>query len=92
MISLCLLQEKCHEQQMPLYLAFIDLTKAIDLISRSRPFKLLQKIGCPPRLLGMTTSFHEDMSSRVFFNSGTSDSFPVISGVKQGCVLAPTLF
>ena len=46
--SLHQLQEKCREQLMPLYLAFIDLTKAFDLVSRSRLFKLLQKMGCPP--------------------------------------------
>ena len=90
--SLRQLQEKCREQQMPLYIAFIDLTKAFDLVSRSGLFSLLQKIGCPPRLLQMVTSFHEDMHSTVCFNGGTSVAFPVSSGVKQGCVLAPTLF
>nr|KAG5691627.1 hypothetical protein BaRGS_023798 [Batillaria attramentaria] len=90
--SLRQLQEKCREQQKPLYIAFIDLTKAFDLVSRSGLFSLLQKIGCPPRLLQMVKSFHEDMHSTVYFNGGTSDAFPVSSGVKQGCVLAPTLF
>ena len=90
--SLRQLQEKCREQQKPLYIAFIDLTKAFDLVSRSGLFSLLQKIGCPPRLLQMVTSFHEDMHSTVCFNGGTSEAFPVSSGVKQGCVLAPTLF
>ena len=32
--SLRRLQEKCREQQMPLYIAFIDLTKVFDLVSR----------------------------------------------------------
>ena len=32
--SLHQLQEKCHEQRQPLYTAFIDLTKAFDLVSR----------------------------------------------------------
>ncbi|XP_048759445.2 uncharacterized protein LOC125669044 [Ostrea edulis] len=41
------LQEKCREQQMPLYIAFIDLTKAFDLVSRDGLFKALRKIGCP---------------------------------------------
>nr|KAG5686812.1 hypothetical protein BaRGS_032029 [Batillaria attramentaria] len=40
----------------------------------------------------MVKSFHEDVHSTVYFNGGTSDAFPVSSGVKQGCVLAPTLF
>ena len=42
------LQEKCREQGMPLYVAFIDLTKAFDLVSRKGLFRLLEKIGCPP--------------------------------------------
>nr|KAG5709927.1 hypothetical protein BaRGS_029969 [Batillaria attramentaria] len=84
--------QKCREQQKPLYIAFIDLTKAFDLVSRSGLFSLLQKIGCPPRLLQMVKSFHEDMHSTGYFSGGTSDAFPVSSGVKQGCVLAPTLF
>ena len=32
------LQEKCREQNMPLYVAFIDLTKAFDLVSRESLF------------------------------------------------------
>ena len=50
MFSLRQLQEKCKEQQRPLYLAFIDLTKAFDQVCRSGLFMLLQKIGCPPHL------------------------------------------
>ena len=42
------LQEKCREQRQPLYVAFIDLTKAFDLVSRTGLFTLLEKIGCPP--------------------------------------------
>ncbi|RXN14061.1 RNA-directed DNA polymerase from mobile element jockey-like protein [Labeo rohita] len=90
--SLRQLQEKCQEQQMPLYIAFIDLTKAFDLVSRSGLFSLLQKIGCPQHLLAVVTSFHDNMHSTVCYSGETSKAFQVSSGVKQGCVLAPTLF
>ena len=86
------LQEKCREQQMPLYIAFIDLTKAFDYVSRKGLFKLLAKIGCPPGLLSITSSFHEDMQGVVSYDGELSESFTILSGVKQGCVLAPTLF
>ena len=90
--SLRQLQEKCREQRRPLYIAFIDLTKAFDLVSRAGLFTLLQRIGCPPKLLRMIISFHENMKGTVQHDGSSSDPFPIKSGVKQGCVLAPTLF
>eukprot|EP00745_Piridium_sociabile_P017961 TRINITY_DN26814_c0_g1_i11.p1 TRINITY_DN26814_c0_g1~~TRINITY_DN26814_c0_g1_i11.p1 ORF type:complete len:515 (+),score=121.07 TRINITY_DN26814_c0_g1_i11:351-1895(+) len=90
--SLRQLQEKCREQHKPLFLAFIDLTKAFDMVSRDGLFKILEKIGCPPKLLSMIRSFHEDMKGTVQYDGATSDAFNIRSGVKQGCVLAPTLF
>ena len=90
--SLRQLQEKCREQHMPLYIAFVDLTKAFDLVSRSGLFQILVKIGCPTHLLNIIKQFHENMQGTVCYNGATSEAFPVSSGVKQGCVLAPTLF
>ena len=90
--SLRQLQEKCREQQKPLYIAFIDLTKAFDLVSREGLFCILEKIGCPPQLLSIIKSFHTDMKSTVQFEGDHSEPFAIKSGVKQGCVLAPTLF
>ena len=86
------LQEMCREQHQPLYMAFIDLTKAFDLVSRDGLFKLLPKIGCPPSLLSMIRSFHEGMQGIVQYDGSYSESFDILSGVKQGCVMAPTLF
>ena len=90
--SLHQLQEKCREQQMPLYIAFIDLTKAFDLVSRDGLFKALCKIGCPPRLHSLIVSFHLNLNRTVQFNGNLTKPFDMHSGVKQGCVLTPTLF
>ena len=86
------LQEKCREQRRPLFIAFIDLTKASDLVSRQGLFNLLEKIGCPPKLLSVISSFHNNMKGTVNYDGATSEPFEIHSGVKQGCVLAPTLF
>ncbi|KAI8516527.1 hypothetical protein Bbelb_051080 [Branchiostoma belcheri] len=90
--SLRQLQEKCREQRQPLFIGFIDLTKAFDLVSRDGLFKILAKIGCPPKLLRMIQSFHTGMKGVVQFDGSSSEAFDIRSGVKQGCVLAPTLF
>ena len=77
---------------MPLYAAFIDLTKAFDLVSRDGLFKILPKVGCPPKLLSLIQSFHTNMKGTVQYDGNISEPFDIQSGVKQGCVLAPTLF
>lgn len=90
--SLRQLQEKCREQKQPLFIAFIDLTKAFDLVSREGLFKILPKIRCPPRLLSFIKSFHIEKMGTVVFDGSTSDAFDIRSGVKQGCVPMPTMF
>ena len=77
---------------MPLCIVFIDLTKAFDLVSRDGLFKVLPKIGCPPKLQSMIESFHSDTKGTVQFNGSSSEPFEIRSGVKQGSSLAPTLF
>ena len=66
------LQEKYREQHKPLYKAFIDLTKAFDFVSRDGLFKILKKIGCPPTLLSMISSFHENTHSTIRFDCTSS--------------------
>ena len=90
--SLRQIQEQSREQQQPLFMAFIDLTKAFDLVSREGLFQLLARIGCPPKLLSIIKSFHTNMKGTVSFDGTSSEPFDIKSGVKQGCVLAPTLF
>lgn len=90
--SLRQLQEKCREKQLPLYVAFVDLKKAFDSVNRAGLYKILSKIGCPPNLLSLIRSLHDGMMARVSHEGDESKSFPVRNGVKQGCVLAPTLF
>ena len=62
------------------------------MVSRKDLIKLRQKIGSPPKLLRMITSFHEDMQGTIQYDGSSSTPFSIKSGVKQGCVLAPTLF
>ena len=84
------LQEKCRKQNQPLYLAFMDLTKVFDLVSRDDLFKMLPLIGYPSKLLSIVRFFHDGMMSTVQFNGDMSAEFGVKSRVKQGCVLAST--
>ena len=86
------LQEKCQEQHQDLYMTFVDLTRAFDTVSRSGLWKIMAKFGCPDKFIALVRSFHDGMQVRVQDDGELSEPIPVTNGVKQGCVLAPTLF
>ena len=86
------LQEKCLEQNMPLYSTFVDLTKAFDTVSREGLWQIMSKFGCPETFIAIIREFHDGMQASVQDNGVHSEPFQVSNGVKQGCVLAPTLF
>ena len=73
-------------------MVFVDFTKAFDPVGRTGLWQLLRRYGCPDKFTSMIESLHTGMKAKVKAAGETSDSFPVSNGVKQGCVLAPTLF
>ena len=86
------LKEKCQEQNVDLYMTFIDLTKAFDTVSREGLWKIMAKFGCPTKFIAMVRQFDDGMLARVQSDGEFSDPVPVRNGVKQGCALASTLF
>lgn len=86
------LQEKSREQNRPLYLCFVDLEKAFDSVPREALWLMLVKLGCTEKFVRILRLLHDGMECCVTANGEQSEFFSVICGVKQGCVLAPTLF
>ncbi|BHF68844.1 hypothetical protein SprV_0301188500 [Sparganum proliferum] len=86
------LHEKCQEMRTHLYSTLVDLTKAFDTVNREGLWKIMRKVGCPERFTQMVSQLHDGMMARVTDNGAVSEAFAVTNGVKQGCVLAPTLF
>ena len=83
------IQKKYREQNMGLYAAFVDLTKAFDTVSRDGLWKILACLDCPPKFLTILHQLHKAGSGEAQWVS--VGSFPNSNSVKQGCVLAPTL-
>ncbi|BHF73902.1 hypothetical protein SprV_0401698600 [Sparganum proliferum] len=86
------LQEKCQEMQTHLYSNFVDLAKDFNTGNREGLWNIMQKFGCPERFIQMVRQLHDGMIPRVTDNRAVSEAFAVTNGVKQGCVLASTLF
>ncbi|BHF59554.1 hypothetical protein SprV_0100251400 [Sparganum proliferum] len=52
----------------------------------------MQECGFPEHFTQIVRQLHDDMMARVTDNGAVSEAFAVTNGVKQGCVLAHTLF
>ena len=73
-------------------MTFVDLTKASDTVSRDGLWKIMAKFGCPPTFIAMVRQFHDGMQALVQNDGEFSEPDEVTNGVKQDCVMAPTLF
>ena len=52
------LQEKCIEQDRPLYMVFVDFSKAFDTVGRTGLWQLLSKYGSPEKFITMIATLH----------------------------------
>nr|VZI18250.1 unnamed protein product [Spirometra erinaceieuropaei] len=86
------LQKKYQEMRTHLSSTFVDLTKAFDTVNSEGLWKIMQKFDCPERFIQMVRQLHDGMMARVTDKGAVSEAFAVTNGVKQGCVLASTLF
>ena len=86
------LEEKFQEQNVDLYMTFVDLTKAFNTVSRDGLWKIMAMFGFPPRFIAMVRKFHDGMQARVQNDGEYSEPFPVTKRVKQGWVMTQTVF
>ena len=73
------------------YIAFIHFTKVFDTVNRTLLFKILSKIGCPPKLLRLIELLYSNVMTLVI-DGELSKSFEYKCGEKQGCKHASTLY
>ena len=50
------------------------------------------RLGCPPKFVFVTRQLHKNMKGYVLHDGNQSEPFNINTGVKQSCVIAPTLF
>ena len=86
------LMEKTKQQRQNLYMVFVDFTKAFDTVNREFLFKVLGKLGSPPKLIRLIESLYSQVHARFIVDGVLTEPFKYNSGVKQGCKLAPTLY
>ena len=76
----------------PLYLAFMDLKKAFDLVPQQRLFQKLYGMGVTGKLFRVIRDLFSQNPARVVIDGVVSRDFQIKSGVLQGSKLGPLLF
>ena len=82
--------QRTKEFNLPVFLWFIDLCKAYD---RNLLWAVLRRVyNFPEKFVSIIEALHKETHEMVRFEGQLSEEYKVESGVKQGDVLAPTLF
>jgi hypothetical protein len=80
-----------REHKEDSFVLFLDLVKAFDTVNREMMLKILQIYGVPQDVVTVIKKLYNDVWIS-FDLEGEEATFESTSGVKQGDVLAPTLF
>lgn len=75
-----------------LFSCFVDFRKAFDCIPRQKLFDKLRKEGVQGRFLDVLISMYSNDKSAVKIDNKLTEAFTCFAGVKQGCMMSPTLF
>nr|KAG5701327.1 hypothetical protein BaRGS_006101 [Batillaria attramentaria] len=76
----------------PLYSTFVDFQKAFDSVDREVIWKLMSHYGFPPKFVNIIRQLYEDATCQVIHDGKLTEPFTVRTGVRQGCILSPTIF
>ena len=76
----------------PLYIAFVDLSKAFDTIPINRLKKKLSAILPQSKLLSLVIKLLNNKAYKVLLNGEETETFRLMNGIPQGDSLSPTLF
>ncbi|GBP28564.1 Retrovirus-related Pol polyprotein from type-2 retrotransposable element R2DM; Endonuclease [Eumeta japonica] len=83
--------EKYNEYNKPLYMAFIDYTKAFDRISHEEIWDSLKNQGIPTVYIKIIKSIYAKSKARIKLES-LGETFKIERRVRQGDPLSPKLF
>lgn len=86
------IMEKANEHRVPLHLNFVDFKAAFDTVWRKALWRMMVAIGVDPKIVRLIEDLYDNTQCAVLIDGQLTDWFSVDIGVRQGCILSPTLF
>ena len=90
--NLRILCEKYLQHQQNLYHVFIDFKKAFDRVWHAALWATMRKYNISANLVRTIEQLFDKATSAVQMNGSIGEWFRTTVGVRQGCLLSPTLF
>ena len=90
--NLRILCEKYLQLQQNLYHVFIDFKKAFDRVWHAALWATMRKYNISANLVRTIEQLYDKATSAVQMNGSIGEWFRTTVGVRQGCLLSPTLF
>ena len=90
--NLRILCEKYLQHQQNLYHVFIDFKKAFDRVWHAALWATMRKYNISANLVCTIEQLYDKATSAVQMNGSIGEWFRTTVGVRQGCLLSPTLF
>ena len=76
----------------PVFICFMDVSKAYDKVNQGILFRKLVDRGVPPFIVRTLISWYEQQTFQVQWGNARSSSFTTTCGLRQGSLLSPILF
>ena len=83
---------KFIQHQQDVYHVFIDFKKAFDRVWHTALWTIMRQYNIGNNLIHVIQRLYEGATSAVFINGNIGECFHTTVGVRQGCILYPTLF
>ena len=90
--NLRILCEKYLQQQQDLGRVFIDFKKVFNMVWHAALWATMKKYNISANLFRVIKNLCDKAANAVLFNSSIRDWFQTTVGVRQGCLLSPTVF
>ena len=89
--SLRILCERYLQHQQDLFHAFVDFKKAFDRVWHAALWSTMKLYNINANLIKVIESLYSKATSAVYYNGSVGEWFRTTVGVRQGCLLSPTL-
>ena len=90
--NLRVISEKYSQHNKPLYHVFIDFKKAFDRVWHSALWSTMKRFNINLKLIETIENLYSKAESAVYIDGKVGEWFRTTTGVRQGCLLSPTLF